>query len=399
MGNKPPQTSGWTTIGLEAPYGRAAPKYVINLDDAPKDRWNEIGTVYKTQIQQMLDETKKTLPEAVFALADTFGNELTSFLPPPYAEELRGLAEVTEIPVGELFLMNLSYDITAYCTSTVAQSCDGHLLHGRNFDMPSDPQYLATLEISRNATFFLDFQSGGKTVYSGVTTAGVIGLFTGQKPNSFTITIDERRTGSIWTNIVQLLREHPGSALGFLVRDALADPDLNYQGVLNRMTYIPMIAACYVIIAGTKPGDGAIITRGRLGPARPFNDGVWKLPRDGDSDDTWYLLVCNNDPWTRPPNLEPEGNEDLTKDSYKRQLTGNEAMKAMGQENLSPQNLIKTDSDALSKSPVLNPHTLYSIIMTASEPNLIKSWIRDKPETQESDTVTQESDTVTQEST
>ena len=191
-----------------------------------------------------MEHIRKTVPEFVFELVDTFGSELDSLLPQPYSDELRGLAEVTEIPVGELFLLNLTYDITAHCTGIVVQSSNGKLLHARNLDMPSNLQFLAVLKNARKMTFTAHFQKRGKTVYSGVTSAGGIGLATGQKPNSFTININERRTGSMWTNILTLLRDHPGSAVCFLVRDALGDPDMSYQGVLDRMTYIPMIASC-----------------------------------------------------------------------------------------------------------------------------------------------------------
>ena len=365
-----PQMSGWTTDGITVPDGWPAPEYIINLDADPKDRWKKIGEIYKTEVKQAMEAIKTTIPEFVFMLVDKIGSELDSLLPQPYSDELRGLAEVTDIKVGELFLLNLAYDITAHCTGIVAQSSDGKLLHARNLDMPSDPQFLAILKNARKMTFTAHFQRGGKTVYSGVTSAGAIGLATGQKPNSFTININERRTGSIWTNIFTLLRDHPGSAICFLVRDALGDPDMNYQGVLNRMTYIPMIASCYVIIGGTKPGEGAVISRDRREAVKPLSNGIWKLDA---SEGRWYLLQTNNDHWTKPPNIEPAGHDDLTKFSYEREVAGNTAMANMGQSNLSPQGLI----DVLSTGPVFNKHTLYTTVMTAAGPSLDKSWIRD----------------------
>ena len=376
---QPTKTCGWTTDAFKVPDGWVAPTYIVNLDDDPTNRWKQIGRVYKKEIKEIFEEIKKTLPEGVFPLVGIFGKELDSLLPPPYPDELRGLAEVTGIPVGELFLFQLAYDITAYCSSVVARSCEGKLLHGRNLDMPAEAALQAILPATRKATLTVDFQRARVTVYSGVVVAGQIGLFTGQKPHSFTITINERRQGSFLINILHLLRDHPGSALGFLVRDALADPDINYQGALNRLMYVPMIASCYVIIAGTKPGEGAVISRKRMGPVKPLSDGVWKLP-GGDSNNPWYLWQSNNDHWTRPPDIQPGGGNASSTDSYQRQVAGKEAMNEMGQSNLSPQNLIETDRDALSVYPVLGPHTWYSIIMTAAEPSLMKTWVRDKPE-------------------
>ena len=383
MGNKAPTSSASASARDQqpqwpwVPHSKPMDIRIINLDADPKDRWKEIGKEYKTQLKQIIEEMKKTIPESVLPLFDKFGSELDSLLPQPYSGELRGLAEVTEIPVGELFVFNLVYDITAHCTSIVAQrSKYAQPLHARNLDMP--PEVKDITSISRHATFTVQFQRAGETVYSGVTTVGIIGLLTGQKPNSFTITVNERRTGSIWTNIFHILRDHPGSAITFQVRDALADPDLNYQGVLKRMIDIPMIAACYVIIAGTKPGEGAVITRDREEAVKPFDKGVWKL---NDSDGTWYLLQTNTDHWTKPPNLEPSGHDEQAMFSYRRQVVGNKQMGQMGPSNLSPQNLI---NPVLSTVPVLNEHTLYSTVMSAADPSLEKSWIRDYPPPPES---------------
>ena len=365
------QTSDWTTDGIAVPDGWPASVEIIDLDKDPKERWKEIGGKYKTEMKQGMEEVKKMVGKYVvgLAIADILGKELDSLLPPPYANELMGLAEAADIHVGELFLLNIAYDISAFCMSIVAQSNDGKLLHARTLEMP--PEFTELLTISRKMTFTAHFQKGGTTVYSGVVQAGMIGLATGQKPNAFTITLNERRTGTVWDNILALLREHPGSAVTLLIRDALADPEINYQGVLNRMMYIPMIASCYIIITGTKPGEGAVIARDRNQAVKPFSKGVWKLDA---SKGTWYLLQTNNDHWSVPPDIEPNGHADLMDWSYARKMAGCEAMVKMGQSNLSPEGLI----GVLSTYPAFNQDALYTTVMTAANPSLNKSWIRQK---------------------
>ena len=350
------------------PDGWPAPVEVIDLDKDPKDRWKEIGTKYKTELKQAMEEVKTMLGEKI-RLAEIFGNELDSLLPPPYADELRGLAEAADIYVGDLFLLNIAYDVTAHCTSLVAQSNDGHILHARNLDTPGE--FAKLLTITRKITFTVHFQKGGTTVYSGVSQIGVIGLATGQKPNSFTISVNERRTGSVWDNILGLLRDHPGSGIAFLIRDALADPDIDYEGVLNRMMHIPMIACCYITIGGTKPGEGAVIARDRNQAVKPFSNGVWKLDA---ANGTWYLLQTNNDHWTAPPDIEPSSHPDLMAWSYERATAGYAAMEKMGRSNLSPEGLI----GVLSTYPVFNQETLYTTVMAAEDPSLNKTWIREK---------------------
>ncbi len=355
----------------------AVPTEIVNLDLPPSDRWKAIGIKYKEDIQAGMETIMSFVPDFLVDLIDEIGKTLESLLPPPYREELLGLAAATDIHVGELFLLNIAYDITAHCTSIVAQKGET-LLHARNLDAPGrdvaefgekNKRFMST---ARDTCIAVLFKSGGKTVYSGVTFAGVIGLATGHKPNSFTISLNERRTGSVWENLLTLLQERPGSAVTFLIRDALADPDINYQGVLNRMTYIPMIAASYITIAGTKPGEGAVISRDRREAVKPFSRGVLKLPTD-TSKEPWYLFQTNHDHWTKPPNIQPAADGSLVTNSHERKAAGKKAMAKMGQSNLSPQHLI----NILSGELVLNEHTMYTTVMTAAHPSqLNKSWIR-----------------------
>ena len=92
---------------------------------------------------------------------------------------------------------------------------------------------------------------------------------------------------------------------------------MNYQGVLNRMTYIPRIASS--LVHGTRPGEGAVISRDRREAVKPFSNGIWKLDA---SEGRWYVLQTNNDHWTKPPNIEPAGHDDLTNYSYERKWLG-----------------------------------------------------------------------------
>lgn len=341
-------------------------EFIIDLDTPPTNRWAEIGRIYGDNIKEAIKLTTGTLPSEVINIADFLGKELETLLPSPYKEEIQGFADVIGIPVGELFFLNLAYDLTAHCTSIVAQTSDGKILHARNLDTPRDPGFQKLMGVTRKSTFIVHFQEQGKTIYSGVTTAGYIGLLTGQKPNTFTITLDERRTGNVWLNIMELLKDHPGASVGLVIRDTLADPDINFEGVVEKLTYIPLIAACYFIIGGINPGEGAVITRDRKEAVQPLSNGVWRL---NSSPGQWYVLETNNDHWTKLPNIQPPNSN---KDSYDRQNTGDKTMNDIGQENMNPTALIKV----LSTPPVYNQSTLYTAVMSAAEPSLFTAWIR-----------------------
>ena len=352
---------------MECPSPKDSEKckeFIIDLDTIPTNRWAEIGRIYGDDIKENIKLTIATLPSEVVKIADFLGKKLESLLPSPYKEEIQGFADVVGIPVGELFFLNLVYDLTAHCTSIVAQTSDGKVLHARNMDTPRD--LLKHMGVSRKSTFIVHFQEQSKMVYSGVTAAGYIGLFTGQKPNTFTITLNERRTGNVWLNIIELLEDHPGASVGLVIRDTLADPNINFEGVVEKLTYIPLIAACYFIIGGINPGEGAVITRDRKEAVQPLSNGVWRL---NSSLGQWYVLQTNNDHWTKLPNIQPPNSN---KDSYVRQNTGDKTMNDIGQENMNPTALVKV----LSTPPVYNHTTMYTAVMSAAEPSLFTAWVR-----------------------
>ena len=55
-------------------------------------------------------------------------------MPQPYQDELLGIANVTGINLGEIVLVNIFYEVNAFCTSIVAEDPSGKLYHARNLD-------------------------------------------------------------------------------------------------------------------------------------------------------------------------------------------------------------------------------------------------------------------------
>ena len=341
-------------------------EFIIDLDAPPADRWNEVAAEYGSDIKEAIKITVEGFPDIAVKIADFFGKELSELLPSFYREELDGLSQAIGVPVGEVFFYNLAYDITAHCTSVVTETSDGKILHARNLDMPRDAAFQRLVEISRKTVIAVSFRKQGVEVYSGVTTAGYLGLLTGQKPGAFTITLNERRTGSEWLNIIELLRDQPGSGVSLVIRDALSDPAMDFQGVVQKMTYIPLIAACYITIGGVNPGECVVITRDRKEAVQPLSNGVWKLDAASDQ---WYLLETNNDHWTQLPNIQPP---DSNKDSYERKEAGDKAMMEFGKDKMSPDALFQV----LSTKPVYNESTLYTAVMSAADSSVFSAWIR-----------------------
>jgi len=55
-------------------------------------------------------------------------------LPKPYGDEIKGIANATNINLGDLVLYNIFYEIFTLCTSIVGEDPQGNKYHARNLD-------------------------------------------------------------------------------------------------------------------------------------------------------------------------------------------------------------------------------------------------------------------------
>ena len=342
VASTPPQTS------------KVAPRFTVNLDNPPQQRWNDVVKVYNQEIQQLIKLARSMVQAEALELLEVLGPKVETVLPYPYNYEIIGIAGLLDgVSVGDVLLANVFYEATAYgdeaknkaCTSIVAEAQNGTIFHGRNLD------YYMT-GILRNMTITVDFQKGGKTVFTGTTIAGYIGLLTGQKPYGYTISLDERNRGKIWMNALEALAAGSAGIVSFHIRDTLSNEEFNFEHALIYLTDKPLIASCYIILGGTKPGEGAVITRDRTAAVD-----LWRIDAEKGA---WYLVETNYDHWELPPNSDDRRDPAI------------EAMNNMTRADLSAMGLF----EVLSVPPVLNNKTTYTAVMSAAQPELYNTWIR-----------------------
>lgn len=320
------------------------PTYTINLDLDPKVRWKEVINDFKSEIPGLYKILKSFVPAELLPLVDLFGDSLDTYMPQPYADEVRGIALETGMPLGDVALLNMLYDVTAFCTSIVIEDTKGAIYHGRNLD------YQFT-DFLRNTTLLVYFQRSGKTVYTATTYAGYVGVLTGQKPHVFTVSVDERDQGAWWENLLEAVLDHNANFISFLVRDTLEEAT-DFESALKSLAYSPLIAPVYFIMGGVGPREGAVVTRDRVSALD-----VWRLDAENER---WFLVETNYDHWTTPP---PDDD---------RRDPAIKAVEEMGRQNFTTQGLF----GVMSTPPVLNSGTIYTTIMSASQPDLYTVWIR-----------------------
>jgi len=343
----PPETTklGWVKVDL-------------NVD--PSLRWKEAILPVKQEIKDLIGVITGYVNKYVLTAADVAFGIVGNTLPEPYRSEMKGVADVLEMPFGEIVLYNIFYEIFTVCTSIVAEDPSGKLYHGRNLDFglflgwdDKNDTWILT-ERLRKVLVNVDFVKDGKTQYQSVSFLGYVGLMTAIKPHAFTVTINERFAkdggfNGIWN---WLLGDRSQSWMGFLVRDVAMHAE-DYSTAKEMFMKTPLLAPAYYILSGNSSGEGCLITRGRTE--------MLDIQELDVSKGVWYLLQTNYDNWVEPPFYDD------------RRTPGKICMKEMGQKRTGASGLF----NVLSTKPNLNKLTCYSAILQVDEG--LTSWIQDCP--------------------
>jgi len=125
-----------------------------------------------------------------------------------------------------------------------------------------------------------------------------------------------------------------------LTRDVFTNEN-TYASAVENLSTGHLIADVYYIIGGVSANEGAVISRNRLNASD-----VWVL-----NSTKWFEVQTNYDHWNQPPWFDD------------RVVPADEAMTALGQENLSLDGLFKV----LSVKPVLNIQSTFTMLTSAGE--------------------------------
>jgi N-acylethanolamine-hydrolysing acid amidase len=265
---------------------------IVNLDLPPEQRWVEPLQPFIATFNEILSIIDKLLPATTPKL-DALGTLIAGFLGQPYQDEMKGVAKALNTSLGIVAIVNLGYEVSAFCTSIVAQATDGSVYHARNLDFGEG---MGFTDILRNLTFEVDFQSGGVTQYSCVTYASFVGCLTGVRPSGWAVTVntrfppdgEHRPFKQLWKELVEAITVKGSQVNSQLIRDALAST-AKFADAKDILSNHPLIAQVYLTISGAAPGEGCVITRNMTGA-----DDVWCLDAPNGR---WYVLETNYDHW------------------------------------------------------------------------------------------------------
>lgn len=343
------------------------PWYKINLDSAPRQRWHQVIKERKAELTNLIKAIKELALDffpsgKLIDLVDKHLAPLVDTLPFPFNEELKGIADVSGLPLGEIMLFNIFYEVFTVCTSLVAEDEAGKLYHARNLDFGlflgwdtknsswKIPEYLRPLTVN------LDFQRNNRTVFKSTNFAGYVGMLTGMKPGTFTLTMNERFSfeGGYIGIIEWILGRRDEIWMSFLTRSVLENAT-SYTQAKDQLANTEMLAPAYFILGGNQTGEGCVITRSRTSCLD-----IWELDLKRGR---WYVLETNYDHWQEPLFLDNRRTP---------------AMKCMNQTTQAKIS-VETIYDVLSTKPVLNKLTTYTTLMDVSAGTL-ETFLRNCPD-------------------
>ncbi|KAM3864769.1 acid ceramidase [Diretmus argenteus] len=344
----------------------AVPWYTVDLDLPPNKRWTALITDKKTDlvsvIQAIKDLADAFVPSGkLIEMVDLSLPLVVETLPNPFRDEIKGIAAVSGLPLGEVALFNIFYEVFTVCTSVVAEDSNGSLIHGRNLDFglflgwdTKNKSWLISEKL-KPLVVNLDFKRNNQTVFKSTNFAGYVGMLTGIKPHIFSLTMNERFSldGGYIGILEWILGKRDGMWMSFLTRSVLENAT-SYEDAKYRLSQTKLLAPAYFILGGNQTGQGCVITR-----SRELSLDIWEIDLKLGR---WYVLETNYDHWKEPLFLDD------------RRIPAMKCMNQTTQTNIS----LKTMYDMLSTKPVLNKLTTYTTLMEVSKGKL-ESYVRDCP--------------------
>ncbi|CAK9062603.1 unnamed protein product [Durusdinium trenchii] len=283
----------WRLAAL--PLALAVPRFDINLDAPPRERFVEVATYYKEEILAMMKAWEEVL-ERDFAPSEQadwvrFGAPQSE----EFQEELLGMHEAvgSNVSLNSMLLFNLLYEMgspTTACSGFLAANDDGQVIHGRNMD------YMLQFTMPDGArkdwpdiTFEATFWKGGQKLFLAISWPLYLGVHTGMRFGGWTFE-QNTRLGMNQKDLNLAAAKEGGIMYGYKIRHLL-ETIPTFETALREINATQFMAPQYFMLSGAGNNEGAVISMDRMGAQSLINTPA--IRRLGGAN--WFLLQTNDD--------------------------------------------------------------------------------------------------------
>lgn len=223
--------------------------FEFNLDADPRTRWNHILCKYLEPIHWINDHFDELVPVPATRLAVKTLEKLVKSGNVMHHEEIMGIAEYTNVPVGRVALLQLLYESAACCTSIIYRTPRGNcMVRSMDWDLPA----------LKRMTINIRVMSKGKELFTATTWAGYIGVLTAIRKGSFGVSVNlrSRKGHNAFGNVPALWKRY--WPIGLLVREVMITCT-SYRTAVDAFCQAKIAAPTYVSVCGIT--EGCVITR------------------------------------------------------------------------------------------------------------------------------------------
>jgi len=331
--------------------------HIVNLDLPPTERWKSLAGAYAAQLQDLVKTFKSVagfISKDLFRILEVLGkadaDELLDAMPAPYGDEIRGIAEASSLTKLDAFLCNIVYEISGACSVIIAQGKDGRIIHGHNLDTAANWNFTSgqwiLAEKLRAITSNLHYMKGGKIIFNSTSYVGYTGVFEGMKAGAFSVSANTRFDNTLYWALIRWITgvDRSGRFATHQLRDALTE-DKSFSEAVLRLDTVNLLGPGYLAVAGTKPGEGAIMSRGAKASYH-----FWSL-KDELAKGNNFMVNTNWDHWLPDPFFD------------RRRVPAEECMKSVHSDDIGFPDLFRV----LAAKPTRNKMTCHTVMFSALE--------------------------------
>ncbi len=234
-------------------YTDKVPTFVIDLDKEEYKRWNEVIEADIQDVIQLVEEADEGYEHVPSFLKTILGGVVSlgyKLYDGRYQGELRAWADALGRPMGDIVLMNCSYEMSHASAELMAFGCTAGirwapkmgLVHVRNLDWPLNNIGLTTR--------LFEFKKGKRSFFS-VGISGYTGVLSGMLPGAYSATINWAPPNG-----------YPKFDFGpsFLLREVFETCD-TYGCAVDVLANTPLSTPVFFTVCGAKRGEACVIER------------------------------------------------------------------------------------------------------------------------------------------